>query len=363
MIQPWETKHGESAGGDAGYFQNHSVSVEGVRIGYVGENVLDVGFKDGKREFWGHPGGIQTEQKWQGELASGEISVKNGAQIAEYFNPVDVERKNNKAIDAQVTRIDEQIAKATTPEQKEKLAQDKAFALGAKDTFSAVTSKMDPAKLAGVQTLLQSGAVAAPKDMKPVVDSLNADGKKLAAGAFDKLSPKSQDALAQMFKTDKSKLTADQKAQAALYATMTDGDHLTRTGENLLSQAVVNTNAATYLHGPTVDDKGKKIKDDAGPMFSREDFAKFASSGDMAKLYEQKTRKKWTGPTKLDDMSQDQVRQIVELALPQTASLRTIYGEVNGGTPQTVSSQLAGLLKDGKLPDAEYRSEGTTIPR
>ena len=75
------------AAGDNGYFGNYSVSIEGVNIGYVGENVIDVGFKDGQREFWGHPGGIQTEAEWQAELNDPRIVIDSMAEFADYFTP------------------------------------------------------------------------------------------------------------------------------------------------------------------------------------------------------------------------------------------------------------------------------------
>jgi len=368
VMEPWKTAPGESAAGDAGYFHNHSVSVEGVRIGYVGENVLDVGFKkDAKtgeveRQFWGHPGGIKGEKAWQDELGTDAIKAKTGTEYEQYFSREDIERNMGKKIDAQTKRIDEALAKtspAPTAEQKEKLEQDKAFLAGAKTTFAAVTSNVDDKKLEDVKKFLASNKTEKPADMKPLADSLDWLGKKRAVAAFGQLSPKTQGELAKQFGKGVGDLSEDEKAQGSLFATLTDGNQLTKTGENLIATSVVNTGAASFLKAG--NDKVAPPTP-PGPLHSRDDFNKWLGTPEFKKFYQDKTGKEWKGGSKVDDLSQDDVKKIVELALPQTATMLTTYSDVNGGN-QLVSSQLAALLKDGKLPEAEYRSEGTAIPR
>ncbi len=365
VIAPWQTSYnaGESAAGDAGYFHNYGVSVEGVRIGYGGENVLDVGFaknpKTGEieRQFWGHPGGIKGEKAWQEELGTDAIMAKSGTDFQEYFSAEDVQRKIGQVVDKQTKRIDDLIAKKPTADQREKLEIDRAFLQSSGDALSAVTSHIDDSKLDAAKALLKDGKADKPSDMKPLANSLDADGKKLAVAAFGKLPAQAQDALAKMIGKDKAKLSDDEKAQAALYATMTDGGHLTPSSESLLATSVVNTGAASYLKAANA-----KTAAPAGPLHSRDDFNKWLGTPAFAKWYEQKTGQKWTGGKSVDDLSHDEVQKIVELALPQTKNMRTAYVRLNGGTPQYVSSQLATLLKDGKLAAAEYSSEGTSIP-
>ncbi len=70
--------------GSSGYFHTVGASQEGVLRGYVGENVVDLGLKDGKRLFFGHPGGIKTEAGWKQELAH-QAEAKTPADLASAF--------------------------------------------------------------------------------------------------------------------------------------------------------------------------------------------------------------------------------------------------------------------------------------
>jgi hypothetical protein len=148
-----------------------------------------------------------------------------------------------------------------------------------------------------------------------------------------------------------AQLSTAEKGQAALLLGMRGpGGGLTGNAQEVLDQAIINRNAEGWLKP-------------GAPMSSRDEFARFVKSPEMKKLFKEKTGREYTGTTDLDKMTHAQVQQLVELAMPETANLRCAYDQVNNAVTQTVSSQLAALLKDGKLPLSEYTSEGITIPR
>ncbi|MCK6552602.1 hypothetical protein L6R52_42640, partial [Myxococcota bacterium] len=54
-LEPLAQLGGGAAAGTSGYFHNYGVSIQGVKEGWVGENVIDVGYRDGTHRWFGHP--------------------------------------------------------------------------------------------------------------------------------------------------------------------------------------------------------------------------------------------------------------------------------------------------------------------
>ena len=59
-------------------------------------------------------------------------------------------------------------------------------------------------------------------------------------------------------------------------------------------------------------------------------------------------------------MTTADVQELVEIVFPMTKQMRTIYADVNSGQ-QRLSEQMATLLKDGKLPAAEYKLDSGSV--
>ena len=119
----------------------------------MGENVIDLGFKDGKRRYWGHPGGIQQESQWQHELAKGRIPIKSMSDYTQYYSVADQQRSvkawASRQIDEVNTEIDE--LKANQPENWEAQVTQKQERIeewnSMRETLLALFGSLDPDKL------------------------------------------------------------------------------------------------------------------------------------------------------------------------------------------------------------------------
>ncbi|MCB9654717.1 MAG: hypothetical protein H6729_11365 [Deltaproteobacteria bacterium] len=73
--------------GDRLYVSNPSATTRAVREGYVGENVVDLGFLHGKHEYFGHPDGIFDLAVWKKHLTGVGFSLRQAADVLEYAQP------------------------------------------------------------------------------------------------------------------------------------------------------------------------------------------------------------------------------------------------------------------------------------
>ncbi len=357
-IQPFAARTGEAAPGDPGYFHNTSVTVEGVNIGYVGENVIDVGFKRNaqtgeiERHFWGHPGGIHGEKAWQAELDADRLQVKGMSDYGQYFSKTEVRNNVRNWSEREVDIRNDKIA--TLRQDKpagyeasiQKLESEQGFLTAAGGVYQAAASDLDPAKTAAVQKLLDRtpAAMAGPEDAKPFVDALTDSGRAKLVSGFDALSVEHKEILARRFGKGVDRLNDAEKAQGALLLVGQRGGKLDGELRSILQQSLVNEAAGQWLTPPQ------------GKLSSKDEAQKWISSPDFKKFYKEKTGNDFNGETDLNKMEPERIQQIVELALPATSTMGTVYARVNRGGDR-LAAQMATLLREGKLPGASYRPD------
>ena len=357
-IQPFAAHSGEAAPGDPGYFHNTSVTVEGVNIGYVGENVIDVGFKrdqktgEIERSFWGHPGGIKGEKEWQKELDANKLQVKDMADYGQYFSGTEVRNNVRNWSEREVDIRNDKIAKlqADKPtgfEDKVKtLVKEQGYMTAAGGVYQAVATDIDPNKSAELKKILDKSSVplATPADTKPFVDALTDQGRGKLVSAFDALAQEHKDALAKTLGKAADKLSDGEKQHAALLLVGQRSGNLDAGFKGALQQALVNEAAGKWLTPPT------------GKLSSKDQAQKWIASPEFKKFFKEKTGTDFSGETDLNKMAPARLKEIVELALPATSTIKTAYTQTNGGS-ERLSGQMATLLREGKLAGAHYRPD------
>ena len=362
VIQPWQPARGEveSAGGDTGYFHNYSVSVQGVKIGYVGENVIDLGYVDGIRRYWGHPGGIQTEERWQSELASTRIMVHSMADYGQYFSSRFAAQDALRMSEYRVEGIEGEIRdlqrdkpagfEATVKDLEQQIGWWKALG----EVRAAIAEHVDPDRAEAARRFFQSGPLLrSPEVMKPLVETLTPAGLEKLSAAFGELAEAEQQRLAGLVGKPLAELSPGERAQAAALVTLSGGGG-TRLHTHLASEGVAAV---------TNQEFGKlsaELMGAGGPFSGHQAFGAWLKTDAFTDWYRGKTGGEWGGERDLAKLKLDQVRELVELAFPMVAGKRTIYAEVNRGA-QRLSTQMAELLKEGKLPEAEYRLDARPL--
>jgi len=358
-LGPWGDVTGESAAGNNGYFHNYAVSIEGVNIGYVGENVIDLGFKDGRRRYWGHPGGIQQESQWQHELASGRIPIKTMSDYKQYYSIADQQRSVKAWASRQIDEVNKEIGelKATKPVDWEAKVSEKEARIqewhSMRETLQALFGNIDPDKLDSVQTFLKtSDYMTSVSDLTPFVECYTPEGKAALETAFNKLPEAKQTALAGSLQKEVDGLSQDDKALLAVYW------HTTRaTGSSFTLASWVEQYTQRAVAAPAF----AKWVNPSGQFSSPEAFKAWVKSSEFSDWHEAKTGIAWTASTEVADLTTAEVADLVELALPMTSGRRTIYAEVNRGS-QMLSTQMASFLKEGRLPHAEFKPEPSAVP-
>ncbi|MFC1610609.1 hypothetical protein ACFL6C_06605 [Myxococcota bacterium] len=127
VVQPYHMVQLESAAGTQGYFHNRAVSPIGVKRGYIGENVIDLGYENGVRRFWGHPSGIKTESSWQSFLGKSSISIHHLSDYREYFEISDNQHNMGKMAERMTKPLDDAITateKTVKPLEKQMAERD-----------------------------------------------------------------------------------------------------------------------------------------------------------------------------------------------------------------------------------------------
>lgn len=358
VVEPFKRSQVGSGAGDTGYFHNYSVSVEGVKIGYVGENVIDLGYKDGIRRYWGHPGGIQTEQKWQGELAHDRITVHSMSEFSQYFSHTDTKRGSAQVTQTRIRELDRQIhdLRIDQPAGYEaaiKRAEGTQGWWRALDvTRQGLVDHLDRAQLDAADKLL-SGYVSLndADEARVIFDLLTPAGRTQIAGAFDGLD---EDTKAQAVRhfgvADAAGLDEAQRAQTVLFTTLTQGGSM-HSYLKQEAQGIVTTERFLAK---------KDLLSGQGHLASKTNFAAWLATEDFGTWYKEAAGQEWAHGTDLAKLTVDQVKEVVELALPMVKGKRTIYADVNRGS-QMLSNQMATLIKEGKLPDAEYRVDSMAV--
>lgn len=358
-VSAWSDVTGESAAGNNGYFHNYAVSIEGVNIGYVGENVIDLGFKDGRRRYWGHPGGIQQESQWQHELASGRIPIQTMSDYKQYYSIADQQRSVKAWASRQIDEVNKEIAEmeATKPTDWETQVTQKQERIeewhSMRDTLAALFGSIDTEKLGEIQTFLDgSGIMTDVTDLRAFVDCYTDAGKAALEQAFEKLPSSKRDALAGSLQKEGNALTQDDKALLSIYW------HTTRAyGSSFTLADWVEQYTQRAIASPTF----AKWVDPSGQFATPEAFKAWIKTQEFSDWYETKSGTAWSGATEVSDLTTDDVAAIVELALPMVSGRRTIYAEVNRGS-QMLSTQMASFLKEGRLPHAEFKPEASAVP-
>ena len=358
-VSAWSDVTGESAAGNNGYFHNYAVSIEGVNIGYVGENVIDLGFKDGRRRYWGHPGGIQQESQWQHELASGRIPIQTMSDYKQYYSIADQQRSVKAWASRQIDEVNKEIAEleTTKPEGWETQVTQKRERVeewhSMRDTLAALFGSIDPDKLGDIQTFLDgSGMMTDVSDLTPFVSCYTPDGKASLAAAFEKLPTSKREALAGSLQKEADALTPEDKALLSIYW------HTTRAyGSSFTLADWVEQYTQRAIASPAF----AKWVNPAGEFSTPESFKAWVKTQEFADWYETKNGSAWTGATEVSELTTEMVASIVELALPMVAGRRTIYAEVNRGS-QMLSTQMASFLKEGRLPHAGFKPEASAVP-
>lgn len=358
VVEPFGRQQMGAAAGDTGYFHNYSVSVEGVKIGYVGENVIDLGYQDGVRRYWGHPGGIQDEKSWQGELASRRIKVHGMKEFAQYFSHVDVKRGSARVTRMRIEEADKKIRDlrveqpAGYQDQIAQLEGTKGWWTALDVTRQSLVDHLDRDRLDEAEELF-AGAVPLrdPDDAGAIFDLLTADGHAKIAAAFEALPEENRaQAITHFGVGGAAELDAGQKAKAVIAATY---QQYGRMHSYLKEEAasIVTTERFMAKQGWLTGD---------GKMADKANFSAWLKTDEFRAWFEENAGHPWAGGDDLSKMSLDDVRSIVELAFPMVKGKRTVYAEVNRGS-QLLSNQMATLLKEGKLPDAEYRVDAMAV--
>ncbi|MEE8408060.1 MAG: hypothetical protein V3T05_00510, partial [Myxococcota bacterium] len=229
QLRVWRQVQGESASGSTGYFHNKSVSPLGVKIGYIGENVIDMGYLDGSRRYWGHPGGIKEESRWQAELGSSRIAVKKLIQYKQYFDAGDVRHQLGKMAERVAKRADKKIAEleeskpAGWEDQVKELQDTQAWNTSLFAVRQLFADSFDPAKLEDTKKEIEANnGYDEPAAMQVLIDTLTESGKRELVAAFDKLPEAKRQIYAQQFGHDEdlTKLTDEQKMQGVAFETL-----------------------------------------------------------------------------------------------------------------------------------------------
>lgn len=358
VLEVYRSQPGESAGGDTGYFHNYSVSVQGVKIGYVGENVIDLGYRDGVRRYWGHPGGVQTEKAWQQELASSRITVTQMSDFAQYFSNTDTRRGAKQVTEVRVRELEKQVRElrlAQAPGYEARIAELEG-SMGWWRALEAVrvglVDHLDRGKLDEAATLFSGQVPLRDADgAKPIYELLTADGRAVIAKAFAELDAETRRQAVQHFGVaDEAALSDQQRAQTALFSTLTQygAMHGYLKGEAL---GIVETERFTqkqdWLTGQ-------------GHLATKANLQAWLKTDDFARWYRAEAGTPWAHGDDLARLTTAQVRGLVELAFPMVKGKRTIYAEVNRGT-ELMANQMATLLHEGALPGAEYRLDSQAV--
>jgi hypothetical protein len=358
VLEVHKSQAGGSAGGDTGYFHNYSVSVQGVKIGYVGENVIDLGYQDGVRRYWGHPGGVQTEQSWQGELASRRITVHDMSEFGQYFSHVDTKRGAQQVTRTRTQELERKIRDLRLDQpagyeaQIEQLQGTIGWWKALEGTRLALVDHLDRAKLADAEAFFAGPVrLSDADDAKAILDLLTPAGQAAAAAAFGNLDSETRAQATRHFGVaDEAGLSEAQRAQTALFATLTQYGqmHSYLKGEAL---GVVETERflarQDWLTGQ-------------GHMASKANFEAWLKTEDFSQWYQKEAGQAWGHGADLAKLTTAQVQEVVELAFPMVKGKRTIYAEVNQGT-ELLAAQMAKLLKEGQLPNAEYRLDSRAV--
>ena len=355
IMEPWDSTQGESAAGNNGYFHNYSVSVLGVKIGYVGENVIDLGFKGGNRQFWGHPGGIQTESKWTHELAAGDIPVKDMSDYGQYFSVLEQQRSSERFTERRIEDLDKKIGELEEKKPagwEKKVTEHKdlqgwyraldGVRQGVADGFAK--EHMEAAKT----FYATSGWISKPEEMAPLAKTLTDDASAKMVKAFGELSKDAQGEVAKHFGVELSAMTDEQKTQGVLYTTLVHSGKVHSVLREEGEQALNNMTVGTWLES-------------GGKLASRAAFIEWIATDEFKTWFADKAGTEYTGATDVNEMTTPDIEKIVELAIPATKKMKTIYSQVNRGS-QKLSNQMATMLKEGKLPDAEYKPGLTAFP-
>ncbi|MBK8010580.1 MAG: hypothetical protein IPK13_04480 [Deltaproteobacteria bacterium] len=72
--------------GDSMYIMNPAASERSAREGHIGENVIDLGFRNKHREYLGHPYGRLDEHEWQRHVNAPGFSTTTMAELQEYVS-------------------------------------------------------------------------------------------------------------------------------------------------------------------------------------------------------------------------------------------------------------------------------------
>ncbi len=374
-IQAFDHSFGAGvSAGTPGYFKNTSVSPLGVDIGYIGENVIFAYVEDGVRYFWGHPGGIKSEEAWREELSEGEIPIKKMSDFGQYFevhrDVQGVDRWRDASIEdvkAEIKTLkkdkpvgwnhtvkfyNDQISEVKSLHAVRAALMENLDLTDTKDIKSFIKAKKD--------ILAQGGdPFIKAADYKPIVDALTPEARKGLAARFDKLPKGEQKQLAKSYVEEsrmdsvmsffgqEPDLVKDLKAdQKALIIASQGYDYAVGSMDFLLGeiQQSITNNEAT------------KILSD-GPLGSRDKFQAWVKS-DKFGAWAKKTH--YQGPKDFKKMSVDDVETIVMKALPMVKHMKTIFSDMDMDI--MLPHQMALLLKDGELPEASFDSEAVRAP-
>lgn len=358
FLEPWKRVNSESAAGDTGYFHNYSVSVEGVKIGYVGENVIDLGFQDGKRMYWGHPGGIQTEEKWSEELGNPKIGLDKMSEYSEYFSTQDITRGSARVTKERVSDLEDTIAelKEKKPAGWEGQVEQHESTIGwwkALDVArQAVATTIDPAKAEDAGKFFENTQLAnRPESFDPLLETMTTEGVERLAESFVNFDEGTVNSVLEYFnKSEVAELSNEEKATTALLLTFAQSGQIHPILREEGASAVKN------LHFDSL----KSWIEPGGHMASKDAFQGWIGGGDFQTWYQEKTGKEYKGEIDLSKMTVADVQDIVELVFPMTKGMRTIYSQVNRGEHE-LSEQMATLLKEGKLPVSEYKLDSNPL--
>ncbi len=357
-LEPWKRVQSESAAGDTGYFHNYSVSVEGVKIGYVGENVIDLGFKDGKRLYWGHPGGIQTEEKWSEELGNKKIAVSSMSDYSQYFSTIDITRGSARVTKERVADLEESNTelKEKKPAGWEDQVKQNESTIGwwkALDVArQTVATTIDPEKAEAAEDFFKTAAYTnKPESFDPLLETMTSEGIERLAEGFVHFDEGTVDSVLEYFnKGEVGELTNEEKARSTLLLTFAQSGQIHPVLKDEAAGAVKN------IHFESL----KPMLESGGNLSSKDAFQAWIGGGDFQTWYQEQTGSEYTGEVDLSKMTVAEVQGIVELAFPMVKGMRTIYSEVNSGQFE-LSEQMATMLKEGKLPEAKYALDSNPV--
>lgn len=358
IIQPWQRVNSESAAGDTGYFHNYSVSVEGVKIGYVGENVIDLGYQNGVRMYWGHPGGIQTEDKWSEELGSQKIAVHSMSEYSEYFSSLDITRGSARVTRERVADLRETNTELeqNKPAGWEAQVEQNNNTIGWWEALDvarqSIATDIDPAKADEAHAFFEgAGITNRPESFDALYDTLSPEGITSLSEALPKFGEGTIDSVLNYFgKSEIEELSEKERATTTLLLTLAQSGRM---------HPVLQEEGLRSIDAIHFQDLSSWIEP-GGHMASKEAFQSWLSSDAFPTWYQEEAGIPYNGETDLSKMTLADVQELVEMVFPMTKGKRTIYAEVNRGQ-QELSAQMATLLKDGKLPEAAYALDSNPV--